>query len=73
MIMDEIKDPRGMIGVRLEMDGTLITTSKTLVHNILRCVERAGLTIREIYLQPLQREHLRSQMMKKIMGLHLLI
>lgn len=50
---DEIKDPRGMIGVRLEMDGTLITTSKTLVHNILRCVERAGLTIREIYLQPL--------------------
>ncbi|KXH79903.1 cell division protein FtsA [Sporosarcina sp. HYO08] len=50
---DEIKDPRGMIGVRLEMDGTLITTSKTLVHNILRCVERAGLDIREIYLQPL--------------------
>ena len=50
---DEITDPRGMIGVRLEMDGTLITTSKTLVHNILRCVERAGLTIREIYLQPL--------------------
>lgn len=49
----EIKDPRGMIGVRLEMDGTLITTSKTLVHNILRCVERAGLTIREIFLQPL--------------------
>ena len=40
---DEITDPRGMIGVRLEMDGTLITTSKTLVHNILRCVERAGL------------------------------
>ena len=37
----------------LEMDGTLITTSKTLVHNILRCVERAGLIIREIYLQPL--------------------
>lgn len=50
---DEITDPRGMIGVRLEMDGTLITTSKTLVHNILRCVERAGLVIREIYLQPL--------------------
>lgn len=51
--LSEIKDPRGMIGVRLEMDGTLITTSKTLVHNILRCVERAGLAIREIYLQPL--------------------
>lgn len=50
---DEITDPRGMIGVRLEMDGILVTTSKTIVHNILRCVEKAGLTIREIYLQPL--------------------
>lgn len=50
---DEIKDPRGMIGVRLEMDGTLITTSKTVLHSILRCVERAGLMIKEIYLQPL--------------------
>lgn len=50
---DEITDPRGMMGVRLEMDATLVTTSKTLVHNILRCVERAGLQIREIYLQPL--------------------
>lgn len=51
--LEEIKDPRGMIGIRLEMDATMITTSKTLVHNVLRCVERAGLKIREIYLQPL--------------------
>ncbi|ARD49220.1 cell division protein FtsA [Sporosarcina sp. P37] len=50
---DEITDPRGMMGVRLEMDATLITTSKTQLHNILRCVEKAGLQIREIYLQPL--------------------
>lgn len=45
--LDEIKDPRGMIGIRLEMDATMITTSKTLVHNVLRCVERAGLQIRK--------------------------
>ena len=51
--LDEIKDPRGMIGIRLEMDATMITTSKTLLHNVLRCVEKAGLSIREIYLQPL--------------------
>lgn len=51
--LDEIKDPRGMIGIRLEMDGTMVTTSKTVLHNVLRCVERAGLTIREIYMQPL--------------------
>jgi cell division protein FtsA len=55
--LDEIKDPRGMIGIRLEMDATMITTSKTLVHNVLRCVERAGLQIREIYLQPLAAGH----------------
>ena len=51
--LDEIKDPRGMIGIRLEMDGTMVTTSKTILHNVLRCVERAGLEIRDIYPQPL--------------------
>ncbi|MFC3040247.1 cell division protein FtsA [Virgibacillus xinjiangensis] len=51
--LDEITDPRGMIGVRLEMEGTIITCSKTLLHNILKCVERAGLQVADICLQPL--------------------
>lgn len=51
--LEEIKDPRGMLGIRLELDATMVTTSKTLLHNVLRCVERAGLNIRAIYLQPL--------------------
>lgn len=51
--LDEINDPRGMIGVRLEMEGMLITGSKTILHNTLRCVERAGLEIQDIVLQPL--------------------
>ncbi|WP_096199267.1 cell division protein FtsA [Bacillus sp. FJAT-45350] len=51
--LDEINDPRGMIGVRLEMEGTIITGSKTVLHNLLRCVERAGLQIADICLQPL--------------------
>lgn len=50
---DEINDPRGMLGVRLEMEGTIITGSKTILHNLLRCVERAGLEIADICLQPL--------------------
>lgn len=50
---DEINDPRGMIGVRLEMEGFLVTGSKTLLLNILRCVEKAGLEIIDIVLQPL--------------------
>jgi cell division protein FtsA len=51
--LEEIHDPRGMIGVRLEMEGTIITGSKTILHNILRCVEKAGLDILDITLQPL--------------------
>jgi cell division protein FtsA len=51
--LDEINDPRGMIGVRLEMEGTIITGSKTILHNTLRCVERAGLEVLDIVLQPL--------------------
>lgn len=50
---DEIIDPRGMLGVRLEMEGTVITGSKTILHNLLRCVERAGLTVADICLEPL--------------------
>ncbi len=49
----EISDPRGMIGVRLEVEGLLITASKTILHNLLRCVERAGLTVVDICLQPM--------------------
>lgn len=42
---DEITDPKKMLGVRLEVEGTLITGSKTILHNLLRCVERAGIEI----------------------------
>lgn len=50
---DGIKDPRGMIGVRLEMHATMITGPKTILHNTKRCVEKAGLHIQDIVLQPL--------------------
>ncbi|WP_226037942.1 cell division protein FtsA [Aquibacillus saliphilus] len=51
--LDEINDPRGMIGVRLEMEGTIITCSKTMLHNILKCIEKANLQVLDICLQPL--------------------
>ncbi|MFQ3545834.1 cell division protein FtsA [Halobacillus rhizosphaerae] len=50
---DEITDPRGMIGVRLEMEGMIITCAKTVLHNTLKCVERAGLEVLDVCLQPL--------------------
>jgi cell division protein FtsA len=48
-----IKDPRGMIGVRLEMYGLLFTSPKTIVHNIRKCVEKAGLIVNELVITPL--------------------
>lgn len=51
--LDEINDPRGMLGVRLEMEGTIVTGSKTVLHNLLRCVERSGLEVVDICLLPL--------------------
>lgn len=40
-----IKDPVGMIGVRLEADALIVTGKATYLQNIRRCVERTGLEI----------------------------
>mgnify|MGYP003366026955 CR=1 FL=1 len=50
---DGIKDPRGMVGVRLEMSGVLYTGPKTVLHNTVKCVERAGLVVKNIVVAPL--------------------
>lgn len=50
---DGIKDPRGMIGVRLELYASMITGTKTIIHNIKRCVERADLNIADLVVSPL--------------------
>lgn len=47
-----IRDPRGMIGVRLELYARLLTGPRTIIHNIRRCVEKAGLQITEFVIQP---------------------
>ncbi|GFH41226.1 cell division protein FtsA [Pseudolactococcus insecticola] len=52
-----ISDPRGMFGVRLEMKGLVYTGPKTLVHNIRRAVERAGLNVDNIVIAPLALAH----------------
>ncbi|HBA1489300.1 TPA: cell division protein FtsA [Enterococcus faecalis] len=48
-----IKDPRGMLGVRMEMFGVVYTGPKTIIHNIRKCVEKAGLGINESVITPL--------------------
>ncbi|MBW5444824.1 cell division protein FtsA [Cohnella sp. CFH 77786] len=51
--LGDIQDPRGMIGVRLEVECTIITGTKAAVHNLMRCVEKAGLRISGIILMSL--------------------
>ncbi len=48
-----IKDPIGMAGVRLEADVHIITGQAALAQNIYRCVERAGMRVRDLVLEPL--------------------
>lgn len=48
-----IKDPRGMLGVRMEMFGVVYTGPITIIHNIRKCVEKAGLGINELVITPL--------------------
>lgn len=48
-----IKDPRGMIGVRLKMFGVVYTGPKTILHNIRKCVEKSGLIVNELVITPL--------------------
>lgn len=48
-----IKDPVGMIGVRLEVEALIITGKATYLQNIRRCVERAGLEVNGLILKGL--------------------
>ncbi|MFD0960301.1 cell division protein FtsA [Paenibacillus chungangensis] len=48
--LEGISDPRGMIGVRLEVEATIVTGTKTAIHNLMRCVEKAGLRISGVIL-----------------------
>jgi cell division protein FtsA len=48
-----ISDPRGMLGVRLEVEAYLITGSRTAIHNVVRCVEKAGIEVTNLVLLPM--------------------
>ncbi|HFI0578899.1 TPA: cell division protein FtsA [Streptococcus suis] len=48
-----IKDPRGMMGIRLEMRGMLYTGPRTILHNLRKTVERAGVQVENVVIAPL--------------------
>lgn len=50
---DGIKDPAGMLGHRLEVRTTIVAGAITSIHNLRRCVDRVGISVDELVLQPL--------------------
>lgn len=50
---DGVRDPVGMAGRRLEAEMHIVTGGTTAIRNLVRCVNRAGLEIDDLILQPL--------------------
>jgi cell division protein FtsA len=50
---DGIREPLGMSGSRLEVDVHIITGAVTSAQNLVKCVNRAGLDVVDLILQPL--------------------
>ena len=48
-----ISDPVGMCGVRLEANFHIITGQITAINNLFRCVEKAGLKVGDLTLEPI--------------------
>lgn len=50
---DGIKEPVGMSGIRMEARVHVVTGLVTAAQNIFRCVERVGMRVRDLVLEPL--------------------
>ena len=48
-----VREPIGMSGVRLEVEVHIVTGAVTSVQNVIRSVNRAGLTVQDIVLEPI--------------------
>ncbi|MFI3257099.1 MAG: cell division protein FtsA [Spirochaetales bacterium] len=49
----DIKNPKNMLGVRLEAEVCIITSSGTSTQNLLRCILRGGYTVGGVFLKTL--------------------
>jgi cell division protein FtsA len=50
---DDVREPVGMSGVRLEAEVHIVTGAVTSVQNVIRSVNRAGLEVHDIVLEPI--------------------
>lgn len=69
---DEIRDPVGMSGVRLEAKVHIVTGAATSVQNIVKCANRCGLTVEDIVLEQLASAETVLQQDEKDLGVALI-
>ncbi len=50
---EDVREPIGMSGVRLEVKVHIVTGAVAAAQNIMKCVRRCGLEVRDLVLQPL--------------------
>ena len=50
---EDIREPLGMSGMRLEVKVHIVTGAVSAAQNIIKCVRRCGLEVRDLVLQPL--------------------
>jgi cell division protein FtsA len=50
---DDVREPIGMSGVRLEVKVHMVTGAVSAAQNIVKCVRRCGLEVNDLILQPL--------------------
>ena len=50
---EDVREPLGMSGVRLEVKVHIVTGAVSSAQNIVKCVRRCGLEVRDLILQPL--------------------
>lgn len=50
---DGVRDPVGMQAFRLEVEVHIVTAAVASLHNLVRCVERAGVEVIDLVLQPM--------------------
>ena len=50
---DGVREPLGMSGVRLEVEVHVVTAAVSSVQNVIRSVNRAGLTVQDVVLEPI--------------------
>jgi cell division protein FtsA len=50
---EDVREPLGMSGVRLEVKVHIVTGAVSAVENITKCVRRCGLEVKDVILQPL--------------------